>query len=114
MLNWLYKILEKRYTVERCRTCEVLERQLELERYEKRQLLERIINPTVPTVIEKEPARVTIPTGNMPWKTRQRLLEQEDRERARLMAQAARDNAVDIKDLEKEMGIVEAERENAG
>ncbi len=79
---------------------------------ENERLLNRILNPP------KEEERTFAPTPSTElrprvtsWRVRQQMLEAEDRERARLMAEARKNAPVTTEDLEKEMKIAESTRE---
>ena len=95
-----------------CRSCELLEMQLAIERGEKQELLKKILNPPQPVVIQQEPPAITIPKA-VPWHVRRQMLEREDREKAKLMRDAPKPavDKVSTEDLEKELGIAEQERE---
>ena len=83
-----------------CNTCEVLRSQLDESNRERRELLTRLLTPSSPepsSVEEKE--LVPIKSNFTPWRVRQQMLEQEDRQKAKLM----RDKAAEIEKLEKEL-----------
>ena len=93
------EILYKWFGVEDfpCNSCETLRGQLESVNFEKKILLDRLLNPTVPVAPEKieyEP----IKPKNIPWVVRRQMLEEEDREKARLMRQKT-------EELERELKI---------
>lgn len=91
-----------------CPTCEVLKSQIESLRYEKNQLLNKLLNPTEPveTKSYEEEVKIQIPRTT-PWHVRRQMLEAEDRKAAQLM----RDKAVPVEDLEKELDLAAAARE---
>ena len=117
MFNWYRELLNIRYEsherTERlyreskvCQSCENLKHQLEVVYYEKKQLLEKILEkPTIETT--KEPTMVTLPSRNVPWNVRRQMLEQEDREKAKLIREAP--NAVSTEQLEKDLDFGSAE-----
>lgn len=118
MFNWLRELLEIRYEYREkrtrlnkeevlCKSCETLKAQLEISNYEKKQLLERILEKPV---VEKNepPVQVTRP-HNIPWNVRKQMMEAEDRERARIMREAPKPLTTD--ELEKELDIATTERE---
>ena len=85
-----------------CNTCEVLRSQLAESNKERRELLNRLLEPSKP---EPPPAVVEefkpIQPAFVPWRVRQQMLEAEDSQKARLM----REKAQEIQKLEKEMGV---------
>jgi len=109
MINWLHRLLnphcehcaDEKREAKVCGTCEVLQLQVEKLQYTNDQLMSRILNPsnleTRPVVNEVNEAK--LPTSHIPWRVRQQLLEKEDREKARLM----RDAAKPLAEVEKEV-----------
>ena len=96
-----------------CQSCETLKQQLEIANYEKQKLLDRILEkPELPK--ETEPPKITRP-HSIPWAARRQILEQEDREKARAMRNAATPDSshvtLDVSDLEKELGVAQQARE---
>lgn len=88
-----------------CKSCEVLQRQLEIVNFEKKQLLETILEGNKPkietvTIAPSEP----IKPRNVSWAVKRQMLEQEDRKRAIL----EREKQEEIEKLEKEVGISNA------
>ncbi len=111
LLKWYREYLTIR-SERVCEGCEVLRHQLEVSNYEKKQLLDRLLERPEP-IIEKPPVAITPPTS-LPWRARRQILEAEDREKARAMREAAKPDAtVSVEELEKEMNVVEKARENA-
>lgn len=95
-----------------CETCEVLKIQLELERQEKKELLNLVIEQHKPTKEETKPPAELKPimTRPIPWKVRQQALEAEDRVKAKII----KENKLEgIEELEKELDLAGTERENA-
>lgn len=91
----------------RCESCETLRIQLERSNIEKEKLLNKLFEKPEP-VRDDPPVNIT-PPRQIPWTVRRQMLEAEDREKARLMREAAKpDN--DVKDLERELGIKDGER----
>lgn len=86
-----------------CSTCEVLRDQLEKSETERRELLHKLFEsktePPSPPVNVEELKPLT--PKFVPWRVRQQMLEQEDRQRARLM----QDKAKEIDQLEQELGV---------
>jgi hypothetical protein len=92
-----------------CESCETLRIEIARLRDENTKLLDRILEkPTSPVAQEVAPMKV--PPRNVPWNVRRQMLEAEDRERAKLMAQVTK---TDVTDLEKELDVVEKDREHA-
>lgn len=119
MFKWLHHLfnphcpdcrLEKE-----CNTCDTLRSILEQERFEKKQLLEQLMNLTKPEVIihessegEKKPIRPSY----TPWRVKQQLLEQEDRAKAKILKEKEEESKISIaipkvsvEKLEEEIGI---------
>lgn len=101
-----------------CKSCETYREQLEIANYEKKQLLDRIMEKPI-----TEPERTTAPEltavrpKTIPWHVRQQMLEREDREKARALRSAASPDSqikdkTDINELEKELGVAQQERES--
>lgn len=137
MLNWIHHLLEPHCPVcvmeneskRICQSCETLKSQLEIVNFDKKILLERIIEltrPVVPTIEAREPIdRDEIRPRTIPWEVRKNMLEAEDRKKAQVIRAAAEEakKAKDIKrgpsggltadipqnqsieELEKELGI---------
>lgn len=81
-----------------CKNCEILQGILEQERYEKKQLLEKLLHKDDLPVATNNERILEIPKPrNIPWSVRQQMLETEDR-----LANKARK---EIADLEKELDI---------
>lgn len=92
-----------------CPSCEVLKQQLEVANVQNLRLLDRLT-----TIPEKEVPQPTVPVTrprHIPWEVRRRMLEVEDRAKADALRNAAQPDKIDVADLEREMGIAEAERE---
>jgi hypothetical protein len=94
-----------------CDTCEVLRAQLDESNRERRELLNRLLEPSRPEpVAEKEQELIPIQPSFVPWRVRQQMLEQEDRIKAKLM----KDKAKEIAALEKELGVATDESAPSG
>lgn len=96
-----------------CQSCEVLKVQLDLANREKAQLLSKLLEKPEP---ESE-RTVAVPMQTLPtkrhlsWNVRRQILEQEDRAKAASMRNAAQPDNISVEDLEKELDVVERERE---
>jgi hypothetical protein len=91
-------------TEPQCETCEVLREQLAKSESERRDLLHRLIDPvkTEPPQTKEEEFKPITPQFT-PWRVRQEMLEAEDRKKATLMKEKAKE----IAELEKELGVTE-------
>jgi hypothetical protein len=99
---------EERENSKVCSSCEILKQQLESVNYEKNRLLDRIMEKPIPEVVSK-PMEPTRPV-NIPWNIRRQMLESEDREKAKLLAQAPK--PISTEELEKELDVASEKREN--
>jgi hypothetical protein len=87
---------------------------LDQTNFERKQLLESVLEASKPKVAEvaQEETKIPIKPQFIPWRIRQQMLETEDREKAKLIKQAsAAVEKVDVSDLEKELEIVQKEKE---
>ena len=107
MFNWYREWIQIRKESRVCESCETLRHQLEVVNFEKKQLLDKLLNPEKPEPV-KEPALIIPPKG-IPWAVRKQMLEQEDREKAKLMREAPK--PVSLEELEKDFGFAAKERE---
>lgn len=109
-MNWFHHLFNPHCPdcISICPSCEVLKGQLEVVNYEKKQLMDRLFNPPVPSVEIQPNREVSIPK-NIPWAVRKQMLEAEDRVRAKLMREAP--TPISTEGLEKELDIVTSERE---
>ena len=87
-----------------CEACEILREQLHKSEAERRELLTRLLDkdkvePPPTAVEEMKP----ITPQFTPWRVKQQMLEAEDRKKAQLM----RDKAKEIEELEKELVVTE-------
>jgi hypothetical protein len=92
-----------------CSSCEILKVELENERLEKRKLLDKLLFPPEPKPdLNLETEYKPVLPRHTPWSIRQAMLEREDRERAKVLAEfaAMERNANPVKpvsELEKEL-----------
>src|SRR3990167_3104822 len=92
-----------------CQSCEILKQQLESANYEKKELMNLFIEKQkIPESNFTEGLKPIRPK-TVPWNVRRQELEAEDRVRARLIKDAP--IPISVEDLEKEIGIVENERD---
>lgn len=94
-----------------CNTCEVLRAQLDESNRERRDLLNRLLEPTKPeppsfAEVDLKPVGQT----HVPWRVRQQMLEAEDRKAAELLKAKEKEmqnhpRIKDIEELEKELGL---------
>lgn len=86
-----------------CPTCEVLRDQLDKSEAERRELLHKLLDKDKPEPLVPPGAEDLRPFTPqfIPWRVKQQMLEAEDRKKAELM----RNKAKEIEDLETELGI---------
>lgn len=131
MLKWLHHLLnphcpdcladklrreEKQETKEVCKSCEVLQYEVERLRADNDKLLTRILavpDPVQERLIAPEPTSKLPPRVNT-WAVRRQLLEQESRERARVLKQAPQPTTTSTEQLEQELDIAATQREAEG
>lgn len=122
MFNWYKELLNIRYefrerteTLYResksCKSCEILKHQLEVVYYEKKRLLDTILDKPAPESV-REPM-ISLPSKNIPWAVKRQMLESEDREKAKLLREAPKVNQTPLttEELERDLDIASAERE---
>lgn len=132
MLKWIHHLLEphcKDCREERelareeskvCLSCETLKSQLATANHEKQQLLNRVLELTTPPKTEVKPTIITpeaLKPRSVPWRVRQQMLEEEDRNLAKTLADRQRQvkeaelqqqnvkEQQKLNELEKELGI---------
>jgi len=113
--NWIHRLFnphcehcqEEREDSKVCESCETLRRQLEISNFDKNKLLDRLLEKPGPES-KPELREVTRPQS-IPWAIRRQMLEREDREKAKLMAQAPQ--PIPTEELEKELDVAAATRE---
>jgi hypothetical protein len=95
---------------EPCQTCEILRERLDESNRERRELLHRLLDrdrPEPPSTSTEE--HVPLPSNFTPWRVRQQMLEQEDRQRAKLIKEKAVEmrnaHSEQIDKLEEELGV---------
>ncbi len=97
--------------LDHCSSCETLREQLSIANREKDKLLQALLEVNKPKTEETRVTEKPEPLNPRytPWRVRQQILEEQDRERAKLMKQAARDGKaiekVDTEDLERALEI---------
>jgi len=100
-----------------CESCEILRTQLNIANFEKKQLLDNILEFTKPRAEEKIIVKEIDPRPRaVPFSVRRSMLEEEDRAKAEILKRKEPDMIPsnhpvdetmrqDIDDLEKELGI---------
>lgn len=85
---------EERNDSLRCRTCEVLDRQLDQERHVNKQLLAQIERMHHPVSSEPDEMKdiEPVPPAFIPWRHKQRLLEEESRREFELREKIKRED----------------------
>lgn len=97
-----------------CKSCIVLQEQLATVRFENKQLLEMLLpkKEVAPAIVEEE--LKPIKPRHIPWAVKQQLLEQQDRDKARILKKLDEERK-DISQLEKELSInIPEDQSNAG
>jgi len=92
---------------EPCKSCEVLKQQLDIVNQERADLLATIMGLVKPEVVQQQITTV-MPTDRkaLPWAQRKKILEEEDRARARVLGEVTRK----IETVEKEVGLDESSK----
>lgn len=84
--EWLYGP-EKEEEPKECANCELLQEQLRFANYDRKIMMERILQQAFPEKIQELPidleALKPMSTGKKPWRVRQQELQEESRQRAR-------------------------------
>lgn len=123
MFKWLHHLLNPhcpdcisdREEALVCKSCDILQKQLDIVNHEKRQLIDRLLNPSNVTTVASDIKVETesLKSKHIPWRVKQQMLEADDREKARLMRQFAESKdtkipeQITIESLEKELGLIE-------
>lgn len=118
MFQWIHHLLNphcleclaQREAEKICKSCEILQYEVERLRSENERLLSRILEKpevTIERTVAPEP--IAAPPRRVPWAIRRQMLEAEDREKARVMANAPQPQSTE--ELEKELDIATAARE---
>ena len=93
---------------EPCQNCDMLRTMLASEQYEKKQLLNTILEMGKPNIeippTEAERDLKPVQVRHIPWRVRQQMLEQEDRVKAEIIRKKKKEEE-DIAKLEKEMKV---------
>lgn len=96
----MYKIF--RLEPPHCLVCDALREQLTNSERERRELLQRVLAPSVPEPVEEAKEELKpIQSQFVPWRVRQQMLEAEDRHKASLL----KNKQKEISALEEELGI---------
>lgn len=102
MIKWLHHLFNPHCAECRaeheCQNCNTLRQLLEVEKREKKELLEKLFpieqKPVEPTETHKPLRSIAIP-----WRVKQQMLEQEDANRARVLKQLEEDQKLIDKEL---------------
>ena len=91
-----------------CAACEILSTQLAASERERKELLTRLLDKDKSEPPSKEFEQIK-PVGvqHIPWRVRQQMLEEADREKSRLMKAKKEEMAPAIEALEQELGLKE-------
>ena len=91
-----------------CAACEILGTQLAASERERKELLTRLLDKDKPEPPSKESEQIRpIGAQHVPWRVRQQMLEEADREKSRLMKAKKEEMAPAIEALEQELGLKE-------
>lgn len=98
-----------------CISCEVLHHELEMMRAERNLLLNKLIEPKSETTSVNQvidPVRPVPTSSFMPWRVRKQILEDESRQKARILSKFEVENKEittgdKTAELEKELGVIE-------
>lgn len=110
MFNWLKEYLEIRYQFKEqklaldaekliCKSCETLKTQLDIANYERKQMLDALIKPAQPAVVEAPAAPQQVKPHSVPWSVRRQMLEAEDRVKARALNEQRRHEESLVKEV---------------
>jgi hypothetical protein len=119
MTNWLHKFLnphcshckEEHEDSKVCSSCETLRQQLAITNVNIERLMNRLLEK--PIVEAPHEFKEVSQPKNIPWNVRRQMLETEDRERAKLINAAPVAQHIPTEDLEKDLKIATAQRENS-
>ncbi len=106
MFNWLREFYSIRKEFKTCVSCETLLLELARLREDNVKLLDRLLEKPVEPTIDLTPVDMT-KTTRIPWRARQQMLEEQDRDKARLLRNAPKPDK-EIEALEKELGVGDA------
>ena len=115
LLDWYREFINIRLEARHCESCEILKQQLSIANQEIHKLMDRVLDKPEPTVKVEERREITMPRP-ITWKVRRQMLEQEDRERARVLRQAPKPDSElnnEIQEIEREMDIAGQTRATA-
>lgn len=104
------ELIRKWFNLERepCRSCETLQMQLSIANDEKRQLLSLIMSSAKSSAPVSPPVDYEkLAPKAMTWNVRRQLLEQEDRAKAKILAEQRVHVQQSVDELEKELNIAE-------
>lgn len=113
-MKWLHRLFNPHCPEcrdeDRNEIIDVLQQQLNQANYNNERLIKYILEPkgeftqaSSPSSIEDEPEPVR--PKIVPWHIRKKMLEEQDREKAKILRQTAEDQAKAIADLEKELKL---------
>ncbi len=114
MFNWLRELYEIRRDNKVCETCNVLKMENARLLAENSKLIDRILEKPVEKVIETTENFKPILPRNTSWNIKRQMLEAEDRKKAQIIKQQNESMKESTEDLERELNIVEKEREANG
>lgn len=101
-MNWIHRLF---HYEEHCRTCEVLERQLESITRERDILLNHVIGPKYQPEGENQPEDYKPIKKFVPFRVRQQLAEQESRAQAKILLDKEKEIRLANEKLEQELHL---------
>ena len=111
-INWLHHLFNPHcpdcLAEQHCKNCDTLRDLLEIEKFEKRELLKHLLHePPAPEVVKYEGTPQEVRPKTISWRVRREMLEQEDRVKAQTIQrqQAEEKSAKSVDELEKELGV---------
>ncbi len=117
MINFFHKLMNPHcpdcLAESVCETCEVLRRELELERINNQKLLQTIIDfhsPKPIAEIKEDVELRPVSTPRLGWNARRQLLEQEDLAKLKLEQSKRAELTQTTEELEAELGIKDASK----
>jgi hypothetical protein len=102
---------EQKREAKHCVACEVLKMEVARLQIENDRLLDKILYQP-PTPAPAEPVNMAdlkpLTNRSIPWQTRKRMLEEEDKHKARLIKQNSATGDESVEELERELGVEDA------
>jgi hypothetical protein len=94
MIKWLHHLFNPHCAEckadNECPNCALLMSLIAQERYEKQQLIDRLLPQKENLIPQEQPTKQFVSPGHIPWRVRREALEREDREIAKSKEKAAK------------------------